>query len=247
MDDVYIATEVISNVIHSSSKLDYTVDTEYVHFEPKGCVNDFCMNREQIILKMRSGMMCKKCHNLANQHINTIELSALLKTLSQVRQRMKSFNEIEENSLPDLYIKGSRVFLNSPNGKELLTAGRLRAFYVLLLRSENPDGLTLVDIFNMNNELLDLYRATRDSDDILKTIASFYGHKQEQRIKSIKELDQELFIQSRTHGLLTETKSKINQHIKRVLGAIPSHDYEITLSNGRYKINLDRNKIHFIR
>lgn len=247
MDDIYIATEVISNVIHSSSKLDYKVDTELVHQEPQGCVNDFCEERYQIKLKMRSAMMCKKCFNRANTHMNPMELSALLKTLSQVRERMKSFNRIDESTLPDLFINGTSVFYEY-NGirKELITAEKLRAFYILMLKDRNRDGMTLKDIFEQKPDFLTIYRRTRDNNNALSTIASFYGKPRNHKIVDIEELNTDDYnnFLSGNHGLLNDTKKSINQKIRLELKNL-SRDYEITLSNGRYKINLDRSKIHF--
>lgn len=249
MDDIYIATEVISNVIHSSSKLDYKVDTELVHQEPQGCVNDFCEERYQIKLKMRSAMMCKKCFNRANTHMNPMELSALLKTLSHVRERMKSFNRIDEKTLPDIYVEGSMIYykINGQN-KKLITPPKLKAFYILILKAESSNGLSLNDIIDKRQDFYQIYSRMRENNNALKTVASFYGIPRDQRITSLEEFntkDYERFL-SGNHGLLNDTKKSINQQIRQELKTL-SPDYEITLSKGRYNINLDRNKIHFIR
>jgi len=248
-DDIYIATEVISNVIHSLSKLDYKVDTELVHLEPQGCVNDFCPDRNQIKLKMRSAMMCKKCFNRANTNMNPMELSALLKTLSQVRERMKSFNRIDESTLPDIFVDGSMIYYEI-NGqkKELITPPKLRAFYILVLKAENSNGLSLKDIIDKRQDFYQIYSRMRENNNALNTVASFYGIPRNQRITKLEEFntkDYERFL-SGNHGLLNDTKKSINQKIRQELKTL-SPDYEVTLSNGRYKINLDRSKIHFIR
>lgn len=246
-DDIYIVTEVISNVIHSLSKLVYLVDNEFIHAEPQGCVNDFCPDRNQIKLKMRSAMMCKKCFNRANAHMNPMELSALLKTLSQVRERMKSFNRIDESTLPDLYVEGSSVYyLINGQRVDLITPPKLRAFYILILKAEN--GLTLNEIYDKRQDFYGIYSRMRENNNTLNTVASFYGIPKNQRITSLEELkkeDHSRFL-SGNHGLLNDTKKSINQKIRKSLKVL-SPDYEITLSQGRYSINLDRSKIHIIQ
>lgn len=261
-DDIYIATELIGNVIHSSSQLNISTDMVrgYIHTDPEGCVNDFCDDRKQIKIKMRSGMMCKKCFNRALEHMNSQELSDLLSKLSQVRKRMIDFNVIDEKKSPDLYISGSRIFIGEKNGIEMLTGPRLRAFYIFLLggyngnalRTENNEvldpknGLTLEDIYRNRNLFLSVYEKTRDEARAVQTIASFFGQPKSMEINSLEDLSEQTYqtFLSGNHGLLNDTKGRINKEIKQKLKKI-SPDYEIKLNKGRYRIHLNREKIHF--
>ena len=179
--------------------------------------------------------------------MNPLELSALLKILSQVRERMKSFNRIDDITLPDLYIDGTNIFYEyDRKRKELITAEKLRAFYILMLK--NRDGMTLKAIFDQKQDFLSIYKRMRENNNALRTISSFYGIPRNQRKTNLEEFNQDDYNRflSGNHGLLNDTKKSINQKIKQELKTL-SPDYEITLSNGRYKINLDRSKIHFIR
>ncbi|MBK8622849.1 MAG: hypothetical protein IPN79_14125 [Saprospiraceae bacterium] len=57
-----IAYQVIENIIQSLMGLEYSEgDNEYIHMEPIGCMNDFCQNKIQILIKLRTADICPRC------------------------------------------------------------------------------------------------------------------------------------------------------------------------------------------
>lgn len=116
----------------------------------------------------------------------------------------------------------------------------------MLLFARNPTAY--YNIFDQKQDFLNIYRRMRENNNALTTIASFYGKSRYERIDDINDLNKDDYNRflSGNHGLLNDTKKSINQKIRQELKNL-SPDYEIMLSNGRYKINLDRSKIHFLR
>ena len=57
-----VAYQVIENVMQSLMNVTLEVfPSQYIHEKPRGCMNDFCEDKEQIILKLQTANICAVC------------------------------------------------------------------------------------------------------------------------------------------------------------------------------------------
>ena len=49
----------------------------HIHHQPIGCVNDFCEDKKEIILKLRTGDICFNCFQLIEHKINPCYVAAM--------------------------------------------------------------------------------------------------------------------------------------------------------------------------
>ena len=62
-----IAYEIISNILQSLMKMKLkleqplTMTSKWIHQNPIGCINDFCGDKKEIILKLRTADTCQNC------------------------------------------------------------------------------------------------------------------------------------------------------------------------------------------
>lgn len=88
-----LAYQCIENIFQSLINL--RVD-EY-HVKPKGCINDFCGTKSEILLKLQSAHICQNCFERARHYgLNDVFLSQLINTLVTIRGEFdisKKFSE----------------------------------------------------------------------------------------------------------------------------------------------------------
>ena len=168
-----IAYSIVENLIQTLMKLDIdNLDTPYIHVQPKGCVNDFCGDKKQIIFKLQSANICKVCSNgLKEAGIDRSILSQCLHIFSSIR---KQFIIDPEEIAP---VQPLRLELNSygiffpdlGNKKLALDAARL-VFYISLLRFSN--GISFLhlqnkeDHLNIMKRLYNHYADNRENDPV---------------------------------------------------------------------------------
>ena len=201
---------------------------DYVHEQPLGCINDFCRDKQQIILKMRTGDICMECmEQIENNDVPPPILRQIQNVLNDIRQNML-FSRTKNVFLvesPLLISKQKRTlqFLDYSPVKAKLTPKEL-ALYLLYLN--HPQGIALNCVTDHQEELLTYYREISGQIDLQRmraTIAllSNYG-------------DQELSV----------TLSRIRKKIKGVIGAEFAKKYLINpLPNETHGILIQREKV----
>ena len=57
-----IAYQVLENVLQVLMKADiYHAPNEFIHEIPRGCMNDLCKRKQEIIIKLQTGNICADC------------------------------------------------------------------------------------------------------------------------------------------------------------------------------------------
>lgn len=78
-----VAFQVCENIIQS--KLGFDIDTlnpKYVHKVLRGCLNDFCQHKPEVIAKMKTATLCDTCLELVKEKFkNEIDVFLQIKTL----------------------------------------------------------------------------------------------------------------------------------------------------------------------
>jgi hypothetical protein len=161
-----IAYEVIALVLqkHMFDGL-YELRTK-VHTNPIGCVNDLCMHKRDIILKLRTGDVCEDCIEKAAGKMSTHEMHHALHIMSSLRekmlfaQNMKKFSPLSTLKVDHRY----KIFLPEFNNIEIKLRPLEKALYFLFMR--HPDGIYHSSLSEHRNELYEIYAAISTMGDL---------------------------------------------------------------------------------
>ena len=219
-----ISYQILENIMKSLMNLDIANDKDtYLHEPVRGCMNDFCVNKNQIIIKLQTANICLQC-------MERIKMEQIdVKIIQQVRH---IFNDIRNEFifLNDQVHTEPTAMVIDKNGKILLPEFKIeiklsplfKTLYLFLLTKE--EGVTLNHLSDFKKELLAIYL----------------------KVKPYAIMDQALMsIQNLTHPLgdgFNPAKSHINKNIVDLLGDPLSEFYKISGEKGKsFSVKIPRN------
>ena len=216
-----VAYQVIENVMQHMMNIDMEqTPNPYVHLEPLGCMNDFCQNKQQIILKLRTGDICNECilkmqqenvdEEMINQEIGVFEVIRNQLLFRQGFRRNVNPKPINIRVSGEIYIGEKKIGLNPLES----------TLFILFLK--HIEGISLNDLKDYRHELLKIYRMIKPSaeeskiDDLIKPY-----HKD---------------------GSFSVNKSRLNKKLKSALGEPLANFYYIDGIRGEaFKIGITPN------
>lgn len=200
-----------------------------IHKTPKGCIMDFCQDKSQIILKMRTTDTCESCMSkfidrdvpiLYTQHFFAI-LDGIRNSMT-FRGRAKLFHQPSR-----LEIKGytKKIFFSDLGGLELRLNPKEKALFLLFLN--HPEGINLSELQDHKLELKQLYTC-------------FCNQSNQEIINNAIEL-----LVNPTENDVNTILSRINKKIKEAVGDSLLDFYRIKGERGDKKtIKLDRELVN---
>lgn len=197
----------------------------HVHEEPLGCINDFCEDKKQIILKMRTGDICDDC---MDQIINNDVSPPLLRQIQSI------LNEVRQNILfsrnRNVYLTSSRLLIDL--SKRTLQFPDYAQGKVKL----NPKELALYLLFIEQNEGLALNQVVDFKAELLEKYMHLSGQSNHERMQATIEL-----LADYRENELNITLSRIRKKIKDLIGREFAEKYTIELlANNKHGISIDR-------
>jgi hypothetical protein len=165
-----IAYEVVIWLIRHLMSDDYEGILHAVHRETRGCGNDFCHNKKDIILKMRTADFCPQCiSTLSQRNVPPSLLSQLFSIMEGIRSGMIFRERIAIIRNPSrLEVRGYtyRIFLTDLGNLELRFNPKERAIYLFFLN--HPEGVHLTALRDFRAEILGYYRRFSAQDESLE-------------------------------------------------------------------------------
>ncbi len=227
-----VAYQVIENVIQNLMKIE-TIDGpgEFVHFYSMGCINDFCLDKRQVILKLRTADICSDCFKrILKMKIRPDLIDQVLQILEGLRAQFLFKKGINRIAGPFSIVidENFKLLIPQLGNKELILEPLFSTLYILLLKY--PEGIRLKDLSDHNKELKNIYK--KMNPNLSKT----------QIDKSIYELTKPI------SGSFSQKKSKINKKITAQLGETISRQFQITGNRGepfRISLSPDNTDIRF--
>lgn len=223
-----IAYQVAENIMQSLMNINIDeIPNPYAHLPLRGCMNDFCDDKRQIIVKLQTANICEACLERIKQEKVDVNI------LKQVRD---IFNGIRNEFIFKIEkppLKPSSMIIDS-NGKihlpdynlEIQLTPLFKTLYLFLLGK--PEGVCLAQLSDFNHELMAIYRKLRPSACEIKAASS---------------------IQNLSHPLgdgFNPTKTHINKIITSLLNEPMADYYRISGSAGNpYYISVPRNLIDY--
>lgn len=205
-----IAYNILVNVFQSLLGLTHENlnDSSFVHKKPIGCINDYCHEKKDIMLKLRTGYICNNCLNEAIKSNVTPQLLLHIHELLQdIRGNFMNLNMIKDKLKPsDISINQDGDIFIGEQELELGPLEKTLMYYYLTL--QNGIATRFLDDDKVANELFAIYKTFRRSG-------------QKESIKAICESP------GTNDSNYSRIKNSLNNKIKRKLSTILSGFYEI--------------------
>ncbi len=221
-----IAYEILENVLQILMKLDpMDLENHLFHTDPIGCVNDFCQNKQQIILKLRTGDICTTClDKLRLKEVPHSIVNHVLTIFEGIRSQVLFKQGFNRNLSPDPVCVDNTGNLRI--GDKIIRLDYLpKSLFVFFLR--HPEGILLNDLENHKDELWEIYRTLRPAA----------------QKNTIVELVRP-YNDPRGPGTFSVNKNRLNRGLKEALGEPMANFYYLEGNRGEpFKINLHPNAI----
>ena len=213
-----VAYQVVENVMQHLMKLDTEqIPNQYIHVEPLGCMNDFCQNKQQVILKLRTGDICHDClskmqeekvdDEIVNQAIGIFEVIRNQLLFKQGFTRNLNPKQIKINETGEIFIGDKKINLNPLES----------TLFIFFLK--HREGISLNDLQSHKQELLKIYKRIRPSAEESKI---------NELIKPYHE-----------DGTFSVNKSRLNKKLKSELGESLANFYYVDGNRGEaFKISI---------
>jgi hypothetical protein len=221
-----IAYEVLALVLQQSMFQKKGDMKRLVHQRPVGCINDLCMNKQDIILKLRTADICGTCMQALRAAMPDLYIRHALKIMESLRFKMLLSQNFLQNTEP------SRLLVDRFNKIRLIDFGNLelqfnateKALYLFYLR--HPDGVSFGALPQHKQEIFELYSSLSNAG---------MRADMQQRVDTLVAV---------TGNAASENISRIKRKLIDVLGAEMAIAYCIQGPNGEKKtIPLDRNLV----
>ncbi len=220
-----ISYEVAALILRSMMYRNQREIIEGFHLSALGCVNDFCQDKKEITLKMRTADVCEECMNLISERdLPPHYLNQLFSIFDGIRSNLmfrKRAGVVFKDSRikPDLESK-KIYFIDFGNLAVRLNPKEI-SLYLLFIKY--PDGIALNSLSDYQIELLQYYRQVSGRASLIEMQ------------NTIKLLSNYL------EGELNTTISRIKNKLKKELGDSMAQNYFIQLlPNGVHGIPLNR-------
>jgi len=214
-----VAYEAVENILQTLMKIDVGIlPNPNIHFEPIGCMNDFCRNKKEIVLKLRTADICHDCLSKMTEEKVSVEIiNQALGIFEQIRSQLLFKQGFTKNLKPQpvrintngkIYIGNTEINLNPIES----------TLFIFFITSKQ--GVTLNDLKNHKEKLLRIYRTIRP-----------YGED-----ASIVELTKPYY----DNGTFSVNKSRLNKQLKSQLGEPLANFYCLDRNSGAtFNINID--------
>jgi hypothetical protein len=213
---------------------DYNEVRTSVHTVPIGCVNDLCLEKKSIILKLRTADVCIDCMDKLRDKLSVAEIQQALKIMESLRVKML-FSQNFKQSVPlskMIIERDGSVTLPDFGNIEIKLKPLEKAFYKFYL--DHPEGLGLYELRSYKNDLVNIYiNYIKDDDGGFQSVQDLANLRIEDVVNNTKD----------TASILM---SKIKTAFVRAIGAELAKNYYIQGANGEIKkIKLNRDLVQF--
>jgi len=178
-----IAYQVVENCLQVLMDLDYKKEENhpYIHVKSRGCLNDFCGDKRDVILKIRTADICETCVDKIKEIKEANKFFPFAnKVMLQVREKFVARIEeaIQQPNPADfiLEINSNERQVNAVYGNERIFSFELPplefAVYRCILEFRNtPGGVAKYHLTEETNQVFLFFRKAYDNPDNVKAIS----------------------------------------------------------------------------
>lgn len=152
-----IAYHVMALLLQKHQFANFDEMQNAIHERPIGCINDLCIQKNEVILKLRTADICRKCMERVKDKLSLPVIHHALKLMESLRVKMLyAQNFRQETPLSILLIdEQKRFFLSDFGNIEIKLRPLEKALYLLFIR--HPEGIFLSCLSEHRQELYQVY------------------------------------------------------------------------------------------
>jgi hypothetical protein len=224
-----IAYQIVENIFQSLIKLNIVnIKREpNIHLKSIGCINDMCIDKSEVLFKLRTADICESCIERAEKEkLNPNIITHIIDIIEIIRLEFKRTNSLTKKAqIEKVQIDNkSKILIGK---KEIKFDKIKKSLYILFLK--HLEGIPTQDLESYYDETLSLYLKVRKGGDKITII----------RLMKYNEGYKPTF---------DINKSDLNKLLVKTLGATLAENYIIDKVKGEneknlYKINLDLENI----
>lgn len=197
---------------------------DFLHKDSIGCINDFCENKREIILKLQTGNICQNCYDgFIKAGLSEREMDHVDVFLDAIRLKFREFNQRRKKRKPHPVIvtmDGRKIMIGDA---QLKLRPLDKALYLFFLFKEEAHRTS--DLLEYETEVCDYYKYLYTGDD------------KDEMIRNVGRLVRN------EDGLTNQAVSRINRAIdKLVIEELADHYKVITGVDGYKKVNVSIGK-----
>ena len=220
-----IAYQIVENIMQNLMKVDIDQSpSPYIHFDPLGCMNDFCQDKRQIILKLRTGDICYDClSKMQQEQVDDRIIDQAIGIFEKIRTQVLFKQGFTRNTRPKpvSITEEGKIWIGE---KPLLLNPLESTLFIFFLKYK--DGITLNDLADYRDELYRIYQVVKRSAE--------------------KNTIDELVKPYTENGTFSVKKSQLNKKLKSELGEQLANFYCIDGNRGEaFKINIHPDLVSF--
>jgi hypothetical protein len=186
-----IAYEVIATFLQSQMFRSMEEVLELTHRKPIGCLNDFCQDKSQVLLKLRTADICKNCMNILKERVDPAILKHAIALMESLRLKMKFVQNIDDEQI-QLKIEKKQLHFLGKFGTITITLTPIEmAIYKLFLNHD--DGIRFADLVDHKQEFLMYYEELSPHltnpvcvDTVTKYVRTYENNSMSEKISKIK-------------------------------------------------------------
>lgn len=168
-----VAYHVVTGVLKKLMFTDYNDLNAHWHQQPIGCMLDFCKNKKEISIKLRTADICPDCLKLINErHIDHAIVQQAFTVMDGIRAQMVYKERFVINrKLPEMSISGRNMKITFPELGDLEVRLTPLEKTVYLFFFRHSEGIALNSVFEHKEEIMDIYSSLSNSDstDIMRS------------------------------------------------------------------------------
>ena len=200
-----------------------------IHKKSIGCLMDFCQEKKEIALKMRTADICDQCLSYSEKNdSNRVYMNQLMQIMDGVRSNLMFRNRSKyllTNSRLEFRGMMHKMYLTDLGDLQINLNPTERALYLVFIN--HPEGISRADLIDLRSELIRHYAFFSNSSD-------------NNQINEAVDL-----LTNALEQKLMQVLSRIRRKFKDAVGEDQYKTYSIESHDGKYKILLDRELVSY--
>lgn len=234
-----IAGWLMRKVIFTSAEEGFAA----LHEKPRGCIMDYCIDKKEIKLQMRTADICDTCLSYSEKNdANRVHMNQLIQIMEGVRSNLLFRDRskyLRTNSRLEFRGMMHKMYLTDLGDLQVNLNPKERALYLVFIN--HPEGISRRDLVDYKIELLAYYDFFCRKWD--KLADKFDENNKSERDNKIEE---SLNLLTHPHeDNFMQVLSRIRRKFIDTVGEDQSKTYSIESYDGKYKILLDRELVSY--
>jgi hypothetical protein len=156
-----VAYHIVAAILKALTFKDYADLAKYLHKNPVGCINDFCEEKRDVVLKLRTADICPSCLSIIQERgVNPLLVKQVLQIIEGLREQMLFKHRWKvQDTLPTMVVSGyNRNIIFPELGDLKIRLSPLeKTLYLLFL--QKPKGIKIAELGEHKAEMVEIYGA----------------------------------------------------------------------------------------